>query len=1368
MSDNPTERTYFLQTISMYKELVREVILKTFQFAIHSEDISQFLSSHETKIKLQEFIRNGIFNKADSNKLQTLNPNPDKFDIALLIKLIIYLGDIDEPERGWHTDPNPTDESTGADLIRLKNIRNKLLAHDPNEAKLSKDECERVFAKVKAILTRILAKIDHESKESLNERLLEYRQLNVVTEKSEIKQYIEELSAVYKNNEKRKKEVEELVKTVKELKLYFEKTPELYVRYVKLLYEGGRVVLHGFLEKEVAKVEKDLATLLFENRPTLMVQVHSDFHEKMFGGNNNYQLDPASWDIDLLASVIVILSPNLSEDDASNIRVIQNARRDYLEHALISLDSADFIPYWTDLVSSLTSLSASLERGKKSEVKCLIDRYKNKSEDADADRYFRELTNSRVTTKTLKDFYKETVARLVKYLEELEENGQKVKKEYLNLDLKLMVDCKNEKTRELVEDVLEEHFKASLAKSKKTVNCIREQTDSLLHKITANPTVTITGVKRGCIILSFRTSTIHGLLYLIQLFESQQFRSILDSLSAELYYLYGETCLLHGHIPFECLDRVLQQFKVSDSRETKPNKGVSLQIQCSSIEGIQHVLSVAGDASSEKSLIDISDKISREIKESISVDIVPDILTIGDVSRMEEIFEYNGTRNVDKNATEMYVDDTNSEMAHRQVWTSNQTPRKRRHSNVLDSFDYDVQNYEIYQKVLSEGVEKDNSIRVNVVGNFAQGKTSLVNILVGKDLESVQSTNSVEISSCKYSYDHEGVKFCSQISSSDDIKYQRFCGSFEHILKVGNKSNQSTDNSKLIKLNEESGSLQGNIRRTGLKKYIGNCSPKSRDYREVSRLLPYDPLDADGDVHFWDFGGQFVFYATHTLFHSKASVYLMVFDLTKSLSDVIEDPEFPNESVGKSIQQSAEFWIRSIHTYVGSDDGLQPPVILVGTHKDLLKGNENMNQNSADHYFEEIRMLFEDTPMINHIQGKHFTVDCTNPCDGSIGELRKEIIRLGSSSNLHGQFIPARWSPLEKELLAKKHKNIILYSEVVEIDEKNEFPLKDEEKIKQFLLYHHTKGNLIYFDEEPLAAYVVLDTQYVIDAFKCIITSERFCKREPTYRPLWKTLRQEAKLNMLLLEKVWSTDAKNNFLEHKDVLLMLMKRTHIILEALSYDDGTEETKGLGWYVVPCFLRSYRTNNTLKEFVTGRQQTMLKFVMSFNIYPVVELVYYRVIAALIGKWEIVSVQVSELEKQVLLFDNLGVFKLDRQHVGIIELHQGSIDLRVQNLCNSGISAAIVDLFRRFVVSNVMNEFRKHRQTSTMRRTLFEICFKCNHESHGLDGSQQTVSVEDLKGTMVEPCPDIVSGHTINTRKALYEWFPDDLNIDWKLI
>ena len=60
------------------------------------------------------------------------NPDPDKFDITLLICLLtnIFPNEIKAPCTGWK-DPNPTDTSLWADLIRMRNLRNEI-AHPEN------------------------------------------------------------------------------------------------------------------------------------------------------------------------------------------------------------------------------------------------------------------------------------------------------------------------------------------------------------------------------------------------------------------------------------------------------------------------------------------------------------------------------------------------------------------------------------------------------------------------------------------------------------------------------------------------------------------------------------------------------------------------------------------------------------------------------------------------------------------------------------------------------------------------------------------------------------------------------------------------------------------------------------------------------------------------------------------------------------------------------------------------------------------------------------------------------------------------------------------------------------------------------------
>jgi GTPase SAR1 family protein len=78
------------------------------------------------------------------------------------------------------------------------------------------------------------------------------------------------------------------------------------------------------------------------------------------------------------------------------------------------------------------------------------------------------------------------------------------------------------------------------------------------------------------------------------------------------------------------------------------------------------------------------------------------------------------------------------------------------------------------------------------------------------------------------------------------------------------------------------------------------------------------PLDETLIANIWDFGGQFIYYATHQIFHSRDAIYLLVFDLTKYLRESINDEEFPdtNSSMGDCLK----FWLDSIHAYAGSDE----------------------------------------------------------------------------------------------------------------------------------------------------------------------------------------------------------------------------------------------------------------------------------------------------------------------------------------------------------------------------------------------------------------------------------------------------------------
>ncbi|XP_053381380.1 uncharacterized protein LOC123525238 [Mercenaria mercenaria] len=713
-------------------------------------------------------------------------------------------------------------------------------------------------------------------------------------------------------------------------------------------------------------------------------------------------------------------------------------------------------------------------------------------------------------------------------------------------------------------------------------------------------------------------------------------------------------------------------------------------------------------------------------------------------------------------------------------------------SRQPDVFERDPYALDLYCKALSQGEETDSTVRVNVVGNFAQGKTSLIKRLCMQNIKDVES--SVEINHCIYEHIHSNVVFytkdteeggnevinriasvaqlekekevClqayqSQISCGQDYvfqepfleesssaSYEKYINTNEHIFSDETLETLERDLERSASMLDRSSENLDNDDASSIQKKeeknTGITSLTQDEQRAFSRLLESNPdkNNIGKDLEIWDFGGQFIFYATHTLFHSRRAVYLLVFDLTTPLDKVVKDLEYPDENGDKNMEQYARFWMNSIHTYVGSEDASEPPVILVGTHKDKLKGDERTKQRFIEEYFEKIRKLFEDSKLINHIQPADFAVDNTRSEDTDILELRKEIIRVGAKYT-KAKTIPARWIPLERTLKRIRKEKIITFAKVMEIDAENEYPLKEEEQVKLFLQYHHAKGKLFYFDEEPISAYVVLDAQYLIDAFKCIVTSGRFCRKDPTCRYLWNTFTRQARLETELIEKLWGRDTNSDFLKHKNVLLMYLQKHFIMSEASIYDENTLTSHGLGWYVVPSLLSDHSTADTLKEFLTKRRQSSVRFVMSFRESPLVQVVYHRLLAAMIGKWPVVQMA-SAQKKTLLLYENLGVFKLDNSHAGIAEVKDSDIDLRVISLCpSSNVDHETGEKFRRYSESIVKNEFRKLRNSSVKPENSYTSCFRCNNESHGLNGGIIIMPLEHIRDKKLEPCPDMTS-------------------------
>ena len=192
-------------------------------------------------------------------------------------------------------------------------------------------------------------------------------------------------------------------------------------------------------------------------------------------------------------------------------------------------------------------------------------------------------------------------------------------------------------------------------------------------------------------------------------------------------------------------------------------------------------------------------------------------------------------------------------------------------------------------------------------------------------------------------------------------------------------------------------------------------------------------------VNLWDFAGQHVYYASHPVFLSPRAVYILVHNLSKSLSAKAE-PWVRQGATSRRLHNPNDetnldnllAWLVSVHSIRGADVGddvkdagnqakekpgyLHPPVLIVGTHADQqpvekLKKIEKCIEKgiSKKRYQQQVQRPF-------------FYVDNTkSKNDGGVQELQKKIMTLFKEGSCKAEMLPLRYFSLYENSYFKKN-----------------------------------------------------------------------------------------------------------------------------------------------------------------------------------------------------------------------------------------------------------------------------------------------------------------------------------------------------------
>ncbi|XP_069102331.1 uncharacterized protein [Argopecten irradians] len=397
---------------------------------------------------------------------------------------------------------------------------------------------------------------------------------------------------------------------------------------------------------------------------------------------------------------------------------------------------------------------------------------------------------------------------------------------------------------------------------------------------------------------------------------------------------------------------------------------------------------------------------------------------------------------------------------------------------------------------------------------------------------------------------------------------------------------------------------------TGLKRTRSEPDAMADLQAEAAVLMSKRPGESFGScgqktyVSVFDFGGESMFSNLQHIFLNCNAVILLVFSLHNCFDD-------------NAIFERVCFWLKFIATYsCQMTETYRPPIILVGTHLDLVDKTEEAvvsKVNRALRNNSEIAQIYQ-----KHVF-KFVTVDNTKDDNsGSYEVLWGHITAAAQYQSHWGQLLPGNWIALEREIMRLKvQRKVMTFEEIRIIGENLTVPL-DELEVKTMLEYLHIMRSILCFNMDLPKAKMILDPQWMVQAFRKIVTVDKFFdKVHGKNHPLLKAYQQTGKLTIEFIEYVWKSEL--GFLEFKGTLLYYLERLELLVKPLP----EKGESAVNYYIVPCMLQQADISvvrNLLEAPETVKTATL---VFDFQGRFLPPAVFNKIIASCIHRFKVMQ-------------------------------------------------------------------------------------------------------------------------------------------------
>ncbi|CAC5401607.1 unnamed protein product [Mytilus coruscus] len=523
-------------------------------------------------------------------------------------------------------------------------------------------------------------------------------------------------------------------------------------------------------------------------------------------------------------------------------------------------------------------------------------------------------------------------------------------------------------------------------------------------------------------------------------------------------------------------------------------------------------------------------------------------------------------------------------------------------------------------------------------------------------------------------------------------------------------------------------------------------------YRDIEAMLQSEIDLHDKEKYatllLWDFAGDEEFYHTHQTFLSPDAIYLVVTKL--------------NEADDNRAQDLFRFWMDSIHCYSRMDemkngnedntrirDDFDPPVVIVGTWKESVTSETEEIEDACrekllwytDNMADDERGHIRDTIFLSN----------TKDDDSVFQQIRQYILKLAKTNRTWNTEYPLKFIQLEKRLQEKKKElPIITFQELRHIAAEVSEPLRDEELIL-YLKFHHEIRAVVYFEDLP--DYIILDTQWLSDAFKCIVTAKKFRAISIKNQQHWKEFYHKGKLHKEVLEDIFQKE-ENILYKHKEHILNVMEKFDIIIRPITSERNAATDTSC--YYVPCIIKAEPECDIYKMFNVTEDNCQKSSWLCFKFRFLPPHLMNHVIASLCRKYEVAEVGVvQQHERQntpkrvIALFRGTAVFELKKTTKLSKLLITTCPNIILVQVLEFGKSTNIERGMYKYIVDFVTDEMNKIIGTRfKMTNVGFEKKWECGLEKPQSVTGANSFTEEHITEYYCETCT--------NTHEFKDEW------------